>query len=217
MWPFYKSEPERKSIMTTKERDAKLKLEAELMKPKVLAEQHKRLCDFIEEHKKDSETYEFRCERHGDFLAVFITRGEEQVRTSWSYQPNKIVAAISLINDKTIELREGNYPDTSATARFNRWSKYTEDLKEYEYSVVQDYYPNSSYRYMLVTDSPSQAPHMWHTQDGRFLGVTLTGCAAPAVDDKIRFEGSGVTIYVPFGKGKAVYDKILKAIKAGAR
>ncbi len=36
--------------------------------------------------------------------------------------------------------------------------------------------------------------------------------AAPPTDDKITFEGAGVAVYAPFGKGKMVYDKIMKAL-----
>lgn len=189
----------------------KMKLEAELMKPKVMAEQHERLCKFIADDKLDYDSYDFRCERYGDFLAVFIKRGENKPRNAW-YSGNKTVSAISLMNNKTVTLIEGRAPDTSAIARFLRSND-----SAGKYIVSFEYFPEMPYRSMLKVDSTGQNQiyNTWGYDN--FLGVTLEGCAAPSLDDSIRFEGSGVTLFIPFGKGKSVYDKILKAIKVGEK
>lgn len=98
--------------------------EARAMAVELLAKQPERFAEFQADHDKDKRLYEFRCERYGDFLAVFVARSEPLADSVdgrgewWSPPSHKICATLNLGTSRKIELREGRAPDCQATVEF---------------------------------------------------------------------------------------------------
>lgn len=189
----------------------RLRLESEMKRSEVLAAQIERLERFREDHEKDLTLYEFRCERYGDFLAIFISRGESIEREYyWQEDNTKIISALSLMHSQEIRLVEGYAPNMSGVAYFSE--RLDNSSGKYYAHVLYD---DIIDRPMLVLDKPVDG-NVWMIGSESYyerLGVSVEGCARGAKDDTLRLEGGGATIFAPFGKGKMVYEKILEAMK----
>src|SRR4051794_27412369 len=94
-----------------KELEKDLCIKAEAMKPAIMAEQPVRLDKFLEEHITDGENYGFRCERWGDYLALFIKRGPVPDGKSWGPTTNRRCSSLNIGETREIKLSEGRAPD----------------------------------------------------------------------------------------------------------
>lgn len=194
----------------------RLRTEAEGMKENLLAEQEERLLKFQTAHQADSQSYEFRCERWGDFLAVFIKRGSTAERKSWnSGRSNRVCSSLNIGISRKISLYAGHAPDMNGVAYFRAKNEQLDGSYVYKPVAIQPALSHSNR--MLILDEPRQ-PGGGLIYDGHLddlLGVSVQDCGRPAEDDRIRFEGPGATIFVPAGRGEEVYTAILSAIRAG--
>lgn len=189
------------------------------------AEQPQLLRRYEAEHERDKALYSCRLERHGDFLAVFITRGEPPPVECHQFgfatrSTNKVVSAINLGNSSLVSFEEGRPPDLQATGQFHsvmEWDKATSGWKRKIQLRVADRRPAEWGRPMLLLDAGGTGARAWgysmDDSDDRPLGVEVEQCARQAADDRIVF--TGATLYVPHGLGSGLYFDILKAIARG--
>lgn len=202
------------------ELDAANKARAEALVPEVIAEQPARFTKFEAAHAADVAGYSFRCERYGDFLAVFMQRGPEP---EWSYgrrRTNKQVSVINLMGASIITLNPGRPADLRGDAYFSWHYDYDSQTGKTLGIKVGAQQPHYDYpRYQIVTapvaaqtNGNGYAQDIWNGYDGRIFGVNVESIARPAEDDRISFQAAGVTLHMPFGCGEAVYASILKAL-----
>lgn len=203
-----------------------IRLEAANLIQKVISEQPKRLAELLAKHEEDKKLYQFRCERHGDFLAVFITRAPQPDGHSiWGRTSNKVVSAINLNAHGTITLNEGSAPacDETASLTFSfEHPKTSEGATDYSAARIRKVVPSFSdcdapYPVMLRENEKSARNGMMFGSQGRYkgeeylAGIVIPGIARGARDDKIYFSAAGVTVHAPAGIGASVYKKILAA------
>lgn len=194
------------------------KARAEALVPEVVAEQQDRLAKFEAAHAADVSGYSFRCERYVDFLAVFIQRGPEP---EWSYGrrgTNKRASVINLMGSSIITLNPGRAADLRGDAYFSWHYDYDSRTGKTLGVKVAAQQPHYDYpRYQIVTapvaaQANGNAQGVWAGSDTRIFGVHVENVARGAEDDTISFQAAGVTLYMPFGCGDAVYASILKAL-----
>lgn len=222
---FSKTKPERRNSTIAdwyEEREAKLKpiidrlsIEAETMKPEVMLQQPARLAKFQEEHDADVQGYEFRCERWGDYLALFIQRGSETESKYWVPEKRRICAALNIGETREIKLIDGRLPDLEGHACFGYFEQRDNTTGKDEYCPEPLLLKNEIRWMKLSLDNRTKEEGMHLASERDSLPVRLEGVARPAEDDLIRFEGIGATLHMPCGLGKEVYQKILDAIKNG--
>jgi hypothetical protein len=192
--------------------------------PGIQAQQPITLLIYQAEWKADADGWSFRCERWGDYLAVYFQRGEE-----------KTVKAIPIGKD-TIRFTPGHEPDLGGTDHFSIGVSYD---KNGHYSKEVE---------VLFEGEPIPGEKKINYDDTRPLPVGIDKLARKAADDVISFGAGGQTywanaavypgagafvgnsmqtlqsvpvstggdsISVPAGLGQAVYDEILHAIGKG--
>ena len=175
------------------------------------AEQPARLAEFQQWLARDKSLYRFRCERHGDFLAVFITRGPEPEPEYRRWlATNKTVAAVK-IGRGGIRLTEGDDParDQSSALRF----EFTDGKRQ----IVLYVRPYESRGMMLTGPSDGRNNAYISSSDCRYAGqehlagLIVNEVARPASDDKIYFTDADMTLWIPHGLGGEVYAQIMAA------
>lgn len=167
--------------------------------PQIRAEQPALVERFMRVHAEDLAGYEFRCERFGAFLAVFVKRAVNKP------PKDHLVAAINLGATPAIQLEPGHGVDMLGVVAVGA-------------SWLSD--GAVAYRAYLNTDGEEQRrDYMIMTShrpggggDDSFPFVrNIEACARHAKDDLVVF--AGAVLHVPFGRGREVYDKVLAACK----
>lgn len=179
----------------------------------------------------DRATYKFKCERYGDFLAVFVTRGVKK-HDYWEQTsiPNKFVGSINIGTTKQILLNPGldvtldgiNYPsiDWRTLENESYYDSAAQGKRVYA-SICVCYTPrpehwNNEYllgSHLILTLPPKENNVTYGGDSGGSVTVgKIEKCARPARDDTISFERNG-TLHIPFGLGEQVYAQILKEIQ----
>ena len=203
---------------------AKAKVAAEAMVSDLRGKQLAKLEEFRAAHANDCETYRFSCEKYGDFLSVKIERAGI-----------KRAAAIHLEDASGIEVSEPGKPaGMEGTIRI-----YTNNIYDNSGKVIDKkpyasepgsrghwpmiYFPAKT---VSVTTTAHGGAGGTFTGGGLIVGsggcggsgsgnyygdylLSMEHCASGATDDEIEFMGSGVTLYVPQGMGKQIYQQIL--------
>lgn len=186
-----------------------LRAKAAAMIPEILAGREAKLAEFVRLHETDKRSFAFACKRHGQFLAVFVSRGpaqREYYQTFRDGHPNKSAHAINLLGVQVISLGRGHEPDMLGRAAFHDPYYSGEGIirVDYEYS----YYP----RYPeLAFDAAAQQGAMFIGGGGRsaLSNTHVAECPRGAQDDEVYFKGLGLRLKVPAGLGQSVFDAIL--------
>lgn len=202
------------TVSTEKDDVIALQQAALLQIPEIAKQQPERLEKFKKAHADDVSSYRFSCKRHGDFLAVFITRGPDRhAESDYNYRTNKTVAAINIASTSYLSLQSGSDP-----AADNIGSFYPVWGSDKKYSPVcsqsTDWHPR---RVMLADKniglSYGGGVHYFVNLPRELAScldnIRVPGIARSAVDDKIVFEGAGISLCIPHGLGDVVYSKIL--------
>lgn len=186
--------------------------------PQIIAERESKLAEFKQLHEVDKASFDFRCELHGGFLAVFMTRGPKPSdglrylrNLHGGYKTsNKTVSAINLCASRVLTLAFGSPPALDGIVTF---TGNTDDG-----AVREVYQVEKCYR-MIALDESAQ-----ELRSGMFLstgysdplnGMHVKDCPRPAQDDSVYFVGSGIRLLAPAGRGQSMYDAILAALETG--
>lgn len=150
--------------------------------------------DYEAAHTKDRSSYQFRCERYGDFLSVFIERNGD-----------KLASALCLNGVATISPVEGK-PPRRGPETFQIWNSGSSP------SIYRIGMPDRHAMLQVHNQTPGSVGHVqFISSHGGPQPVQIQDCALPPIDDEIQFSGTHVSIYVPHGLGPGVYQKILNA------
>lgn len=187
------------------------KITAHSMLPDVLSEQPLRLAEFERHHLLDRDSYHFECRKWGDWLSLFIQRGTTQ--KTWIdghlFQDDKFLTSVNVAQTKEIRLIAGTEAGTEGRGEFIVYTERDPVKIECSYpSVTQP-----SRKFILGNYSrPQMGSLFFHGESPHF--IPIENCAAPAQDDRIVFKSIEATLFVPFGKGKDVYNQILRELSA---
>ena len=182
--------------------------------PHVIAERAEKLAEFKQRHEADKASYKFECKRHGEFLAVFITRGPAPKRTRYASSDgrttNKFAGAINLATSRVFRIKPGSAPacDGVVTLQHQGGGKVAEI-----YNADQNWH--TPYR-MILVDAQVAAQHaqyMGPYHQDPLSNMHVQDCPRAAVDDEIYFTGPDITLYAPAGLGQTVQDTILAALE----
>lgn len=186
---------------------------AQNMEPALRAKQLGALESFRDDLEKDKQTYVFKAVRWGDFLALFIQRGEVRDQYYFGSTPtNKHVAALNIATSREIVLSEGRAPDLSGVITF--YLSYASNPNK----EVRAMEPSIPWKRLLTLKQPSEHfGGMLQSSSRDCVTHRMEGCARPSEDDTIYFNGPNATLYVPFGRGAEIYAAILQAIKDGEK
>lgn len=175
------------------------------------------------EHARDVAGYKFDCRRHGDFIALFITR-PAKLGTDLRYyseREREIITSLNLGNTREMKLTPGSAPCDDHELTYDYY-----DQDEKHASVpwhVRPQYPyEPAVRPLLRLDPEPQQQHrsgvytMAGTASGGAYRIKFKTQNFPrwAEDDCIRFTGPGASLFVPAGEGQRIYDKLLAEIGA---
>lgn len=197
----------------------------------------------VEEWKKDAAAYSFAVKRYGDFLVVFISRGNEkhasalnlgattEIKLTPGSEPDlkgKLNYSAYVVKDKDSDL-SGGYGGNGSGGVYGRWFDDTKPPPQgYAYKVVAVSLTLPTRR-MIYTVPPPQPSYQGsggggccgggvgggYYEQGNYQGPAVTGIARPAKDDEIYMTGIATTIYAPAGRGAEVQEIILKEIARG--
>ncbi|ARK07563.1 hypothetical protein LAV_00188 [Sphingobium phage Lacusarx] len=139
-------------------------------------------------------------QRHGDFLAVFVTREANK-------RNKKMMVAINLAKVARISVQPGAPAGKSEGVfvvgdAIDKWV----DSQTWENTRMQGERP--------FTAAQRDAHTYWRTTYNEEYG-TIPYVPRPAVDDGIVFHGTDDIILVPFGLGETILNLILQDLSAG--
>lgn len=184
--------------------------------PQVQAENAEKLAEYKRLHESDVKSYHFRCERYGEFLALYIRRGPDD---------NKTVHAIN-IAQTTVKLVEGHLPDLGGEVGFRTRGRTSLSDSSASISIVA-IWPGiefeHSYPRRRVIETMAKPDEDWvcfGDDDYILADLRVPECAQPALDDEIHIEllpqpGTGIILTTPAGCGKDVFDTIMAAVGQG--
>jgi len=194
----------------------------------VLAEAPAILARMVAEHERDVAAYSFECRRFGDFLTVFIERGEASWKSEWEVE--KFSTSINLGRTNTIQMQDGNVPDECGRVVYRTgllakdgsggasvWPGPPIPDENWVRDVTPDWDPDRhrKARRGFVTIVDPKEGQVIYGGDSIARHVTPNFPRA-AADDRIHFHGADIAINVPAGLGKSVLEKVMAAIAAGA-
>jgi len=183
------------------------------MLPKLKGRQAARLKTFVASHEADAASYRFSCKKHGDFLSVFVTRGEADLATT-----------INLRDCKEIKMVPGGAPDRAGIVNFHLHLNngnggyvtfpgmgFSPASKGCFYQVwPHEPAPPSKLPMLELSESQrdDSAMHGFYSYTPR---TALKNAARPARDDLVIFRGVG-TLYCPHGLGEGALAKVLTTL-----
>lgn len=183
---------------------------AKTQAPQILAEQPSILHAYTAKHATDVSAYEFRCERWGDFLALFMGRIQNEwgQRNGEHFMEDRMIREIVSVNlaiCRDISLRHGRESDLLGTVSFTRKAEGkiiilpldAEETGTWRLQMKNENFGMTGYSGPVIA---------FHSHEG---------AARQAVDDRIIFTGLDGTLFVPVGRGQEVYNAILAAIGRG--
>ncbi len=205
-----------------------LYLQARALEGDLLRESHARLDMLAKRHRLDVAEYRFRCERYGDFLAIFVERNGK-----------KLCTALNLAQTKEFQLIEGHEPDMKGTVtytvcRSNGGGGYSyssndsvnynsDDLEAPPVGCLYKVFATLPHIRCTNDDGTPNFPMIISgegARDHRGAGVHLhynpyrrvetNDVSRDALDDCIIFRGIETTLFVPATLGAGVRDEILR-------
>jgi hypothetical protein len=198
-----------------------LTAQANIHKQIILAKQPEKLKKFQEILEDDIKGFEFRCERWGDYLTLFVKRGPKieykDPYGRYNFGSNKIVSSINLSESKLINLTLGAAPSLSGKLAFVAGQKRDKTWILYDNQEPEYYYNYKIIEHIEDINPPNAYYGYQHSYNsgGKFVDVDIDTLAVPAMDDLIIFNGAKYCLHVPFGRGWTIYQQILEAIKQG--
>ena len=204
-----------------------------------LADAPAKLAEYLAEHERQVAGFTFDCRRHGDFMALFITRRSNSGESSPWWIPPQVDTAITinLGSVRTITLKAGNppggehelsyslsqEPDTPQEEYYFRGLSQTWPPprlmpgpdKYHHYVVKPKWWATPTARASFAEDQPNDGPR-GHIMTHGSVKLKTPDMPRPAKDDAIRFEGIASTLYAPAGCGQVVLDAIHAEIARGA-
>lgn len=184
----------------------RLRDDAAALIPEIIAGREQKLAEFQRRHEADKASYRFDCRRHGDFLALFITRPS----TSKTTVQGKLVTAVNLGASRLITPAYGRLPDMQGTVTFQQtWSNG---------ATVKAVYEEVAWIQMVSIETPPQQvpqhmpSQMWGHQHDPLGTIVVKDCPRAALDDSIHFVGPGVTLLMSAGLADSVFETILMEI-----
>ncbi len=207
----------------------------------VLAKAEERLAAYRADHRKDAAGFKFDCKRHGDFLAVFVTRIQMRY-VNWTAigpEPFDSSATINLGQTRNIVLTRGHVPDTKGRVGYrlywepidqplsgssyswNSGEQFTKPVKGHRLRATEagDNYLLSgtgTFAHPIIdTTPPPASPGSFGGYGGwqQGAGYETPNYPRPAANDAIDFVGANIRLVVPAGKGQGVYDAIMAALE----
>lgn len=194
---------------------------AKLAEPDALARADDIMRDLREAHEADVAEYRFECRRHGDFLALFMTRVQPN-RSA----PDRLVVSLNLKSVRSVSLARGHEPDRAGVLFYRAWARSADgkmtssvdgissprteqQIRDGATVFAAPEYPACGSREM-VRDlrSEGRGPH-GHPGSCGFLTM---GYPRPAMDDAVVFSGLDMAVQAPAGMGLGVFDKIMACV-----
>lgn len=196
---------------------------------KALALADAKLTEYEAEHARQSAGFSFRCEKFGDFLAVFIGR-DGNVEPS---QPKSHAATINLKGTQAFKLEPGYAPDRLGVLTYWHSSEWLDAAGKvigrgggltipsptWRNTCGPNYEVAPTYRQFMQVYIPGSNESygrmmMGSDYDNRLNRRRTENYPRVAMDDKVVFDGIGTTIYAPAGLGQSVIDAIHTALRA---
>lgn len=181
----------------------------------VLAKLEEGFAKELEADRLDRETYQFECRRWGDFLSLYMARG------NWDkgrWEVTKQCAAINLGDVQAFSLSNGRPPDRDGEVFYGYGVNFMKGgwdgqkvtpFGDTQYHDSRTFYVGD--RYLIESD-----PYRWL---GPYTSMHKhrTPFFRSARSDQIHFVESKANILCPHGMGQAVMDKLLEAIGDGSK
>lgn len=190
----------------------KIRASAAALIPHVVAERDEKLAEFKSWHDADKASFHFRCDLHGGFLAIFMTRGPKPPSSHYGYgyygegaPTNKIVTTINLAASRIFSLTLGSEPAMDGTVTFSADHS----------GAVREVYPSRPYGHRMIEIdqlSPQHGHMGYFHHDDPLRGMHVKDCPRAALDDSIYFVGPGVKLFAPATLGQSMYETILAAL-----
>lgn len=177
-----------------------------------MANKDQKLDDLRTKHVADCASFHFRCERHGDFLRIYVTRGSE-----------KIDRCINLMRSLTIHVIDGAMPDLSGQLSLTRSgrlvfpgddyprTKIIETAPEPEYPLLQPGACTSTVVMSSFVVAGGGFHHVHYHDPDPQVGY-VAACPTAARDDIVHFEGARTQLFVPAELGQQVMATILSEL-----
>lgn len=211
---------------------------AQEAEPEALLKRPEILAAALSEHERQLGGFKFECRRYGDFLTVFVTRdGNPEVPEYVNVGPARYTSEIperifstTLNIGRTTEIRllAGNPADDGgklgygyqikhgdgggATVGGTGFGNYVPSSGRYE---VMPRYPRIPYHRTIFYLDPPPQPHqsgMIFNDQSYEIKFKTEPYARVAIDDRIRFEGIGATLFIPATLGEKVQGLILNEL-----
>lgn len=184
---------------------------------------------YVTDHQRQYDGWSFRCTRWGDFLTLFIERQGQPEMSGYIYLTVKKLFSTSLNISSTREIRleTGHGPDQKREVSYAYEQRSDSDggyisatrlTKGGHFVVTPKGCAPIQPAPFVVHDAPPDISNYFATYYDHppyQIQHTFPNGARPAADDRICFEGIGMTLYAPFGRGSSTYDAIMAAIKEG--
>lgn len=164
------------------------------------------------EHDEDVAAFRFSCHRHGDFLAIEVTRGEEKFATAVNLKDYADIRPITGSPPAEDALVSYYISHVSLDGTHNvasvpigragpGWKLVAHPHREWQLGCDRIFETDAEARGTYTTNGFSNTA-LYRTTDA----------PRPARDDRIRFNGAGATLSVPHTLGQKVYEDILSAL-----
>jgi hypothetical protein len=205
---------------------ADLEAKAKAAEPAAMSERDKRLEDCKNEWKRDNESFVFECRRWGDFLTLMVKRLSLESWRDGGASLASYVSAINIRETREIRLDLGSPADDAGELGYtvfmesddgkgSGWGTgcgHARAPKGYHY-VVRPNFPYSPHRPMVTLDAPERDHGNYIMSDqNRLVHHKTRPYPRYAVDDRIRFNGPGATLFCPHGRGQEIQKVILTEI-----
>lgn len=203
----------------------------------VLAKVEDRYAECVEEHARQTKGFGFSCTRHGDFLAIFISRDgnpEPDDLQDWLDDKancrRRYSTTLNLAAVRNITLVEGHAPDRRGKATYSPFVARDVDGEfawsgsgigraapgaGNHYAVREHWSEPPLYRSMAgFSEESLQRLHLHCGVYDRSHSIQheTVNYARAAEDDCIHFERLGARIYAPAGQGNDVLSIILREL-----
>lgn len=182
----------------------RLKKEAE-----ILAEVPAKLAEYKKDYDEQVAGFKFKCQRWGQFLNVYVAFGESEYETS-----------LNMGNVKRIDLIDGHEVDASGEVYYYVSECLNSEKGNRDLSFINKRFANRYYQItgLGLPQFETKECSIKSSYDPWGCGISngvlpnkTSGAARYFKNDKISFNGIDYDLEVPFGLGRDIRDKIIKA------
>lgn len=174
----------------------------------ILAAVPEKIASYKKYYDEQASGFKFKCQRWGQFLNIYVTFGDSEFETSLNFG-----------NLKRIDIIDGHLPDNLGEIYYYIDAAKDEEKGNRDISFINKYIPNL-YKHLICSSASvtaecvvkcSEMPFFGWGQGQYFLPKKTIGAARSFKNDVIDFKGIDFNLEVPFGLGRSVYEKIMKA------